>query len=241
MDVEAGLGPSYQAGDGTPSGTGQQPLPGQSKLKELQSDVNQLTSVMQSNINKVLERGDRMDTLNERSELLSNRANEFRINARNVRRKFWWQNVRFQLLLAVVIITFVVILIYAIRGWARRLIKNRNQTVQATRWISSVGSYHSTNVQPQGLSQAHGGISVNRYDCMTRTSKRQVNIRQFILIHVFSSLQEIVFIEDCFSGQSMSTRADESVIHWAGTDKSPTGYGSFFGSFLLRSSTIQYF
>lgn len=109
MDIEAGG--SYQNGAGNGD---QQSLPGGSKIKELQNDVNQITSVMQSNINKVLERGDRIDTLNERSELLNSRANEFRINSRNIRRKFWWQNFRFQLILGLVVFAIVVIIIYSI-------------------------------------------------------------------------------------------------------------------------------
>lgn len=108
MDPEAGA--SYQHG-----GTGdQQTLPGGSKIKELQNDVNQITSVMQSSINKVLERGDRLDTLNERSELLTSRANEFRINSRNIRRKLWWQNLRFQIILGLVVVAIIVIIVYSI-------------------------------------------------------------------------------------------------------------------------------
>lgn len=116
MDVEAngsGGPSSYQHAEGS-QGNNQQQLPGGAKIKELQNDVNQLTSVMQSNINKVLERGDRMDTLNERSELLSSRANEFRINSRNVSRKFWWQNFRFQLTIGVVVLTLIIVVIYLI-------------------------------------------------------------------------------------------------------------------------------
>lgn len=108
MDPEAGG--SYQHG-----GDGQsQTLPGGTKIKELQNDVDQITSVMQSNINKVLERGDRIDTLDERSELLNRRANEFRINSRNIRRKMWWQNFRFQLIIGCVLFAIIVIIIYSI-------------------------------------------------------------------------------------------------------------------------------
>lgn len=108
MDVEAGNS-SYQNGDATNN-----QLPGGTKIKELQNDVNQLTSVMQSNINKVLERGDRMDTLNERSELLSSRANEFRINSRQLKRKFWWQNLRSRIIIGIVIAIITAIIIYSI-------------------------------------------------------------------------------------------------------------------------------
>jgi vesicle-associated membrane protein 4 len=116
MDPEAAN--SYQNGAGVggaaqpSSSSSNQQLPGGGKIKELQSDVEQLTNVMQTNINKVLDRGDRMDTLNERSELLSSRANEFRINSRSIRRKLWWQNLRFQIIIGVVITAVVVIIIY---------------------------------------------------------------------------------------------------------------------------------
>jgi vesicle-associated membrane protein 4 len=112
MDPEAG--DSYQNGTGAGSSSepANQRLPGDGKIKELQGDVEQLANVMQTNIKKVLERGDRMDTLNERSELLTSRANEFRINSRSIRRKLWWQNLRFQIILGVVITGLVIIIIY---------------------------------------------------------------------------------------------------------------------------------
>lgn len=114
MDVEAGS--SYQNDGDNPSASNQPSAlaGGQNKVKALQTNVDELTSVMQSNINKVLERGDRMDTLNERSELLSSRANEFRINSRNVRRKMWWENMKWQLIIGAVIITIIFLVIYAI-------------------------------------------------------------------------------------------------------------------------------
>jgi len=101
MDPEAGQ--SYQ-----------NTLPGGGKIQELQNDVEEITNVMQSNINRVLERGDRIDNLNERSELLNSRANEFRINSRNIRRKLWWQNLRFQIILGMVIVAIIFILIYSV-------------------------------------------------------------------------------------------------------------------------------
>ena len=107
-------GGSYQHGDGPLAAGDAEQLPGGEKIKELQNDVNQLTSVMQTNINKVLERGDRMDTLNERSELLSSRANEFRINSRTIRRKFWWQNLRFQIVIGLVILSVIIVVIYSL-------------------------------------------------------------------------------------------------------------------------------
>uniref|UniRef100_A0A6G1S5W6 Vesicle-associated membrane protein 2 n=1 Tax=Aceria tosichella TaxID=561515 RepID=A0A6G1S5W6_9ACAR len=116
MDVEAGESYQNEKGAGgpsqPPSSSSNQRLPGDGKIKELQGDVEQLTNVMQTNIKKVLERGDRMDVLNERSELLTSRASEFRINSRSIRRKLWWQNLRFQIIIGVVITSLVIIIVY---------------------------------------------------------------------------------------------------------------------------------
>lgn len=107
MDVEAGAGSSYQHGT-----TPDQSLPGNHKIKDLQNDVDEITNVMKTNINKVLERGDRVDILNERSDLLSSRANEFRINSRAIRRKFWWQNFRIQLFIGTAVSIVLILIIY---------------------------------------------------------------------------------------------------------------------------------
>lgn len=106
MDVEAGS--SYQNSNNRMSAQ----FPGDHKIKELQSDVDEITNVMKSNINKVLERGDRVDALNERSELLSSHANEFRINSRNVRKKLWWDDFRMRILVGTVFLLILTIVLY---------------------------------------------------------------------------------------------------------------------------------
>lgn len=110
MDVEAG-GESYQNGS-VRSNSDQKNLPGDNKIKELQKDVHEITEVMKTNINKVIERGDRVDMLNERSELLSSRANEFRINSRSIRRKFWWENFRLQAALGISLLVIITLSVY---------------------------------------------------------------------------------------------------------------------------------
>lgn len=44
----------------------------------------------------------------------SSRATEFRISSRNVRRKFWWQNFRFQMIIGMVAIAIIIVIIYSV-------------------------------------------------------------------------------------------------------------------------------
>ncbi len=46
------------------------------------------------NIEKVLKRGETLDDLTERSELLSKGSNLFRRNATKLRLNLWWKNVK---------------------------------------------------------------------------------------------------------------------------------------------------
>lgn len=110
MDIESGN--SYQQGSGPSVQRQNSTLPGDEKIKELRNDVNEITEVMKTNINKVIERGDRVETLNERSELLSSRANEFRINSRNIRRKFWWENFRLQAAMGIILLVIIALILY---------------------------------------------------------------------------------------------------------------------------------
>lgn len=107
MDIEAG--DSYQQGPGRANSNY---LPGDRKIKELQNDVSEITEVMKNNINKVIERGDRVETLNERSELLNSRANEFRINSRSIRRKFWWENFKLQAAIGIIVLVVIALILY---------------------------------------------------------------------------------------------------------------------------------
>lgn len=112
MDIESGGPSSYQNGSNQPNPNYTNSLPGDTKIKALQNDVHEITEVMKTNINKVIERGDRVDMLNERSELLNSRAAEFRINSRNIRRKFWWENFRLQIIIGIIALVVVALILY---------------------------------------------------------------------------------------------------------------------------------
>ena len=79
-----------------------------SRLKE---HVSQVSDIMQQNIDKILERGSRLDNLEDRSEQLSNRADEFRVGARRVSRKMWWQNMRINIFIGVVVVIVILIIV----------------------------------------------------------------------------------------------------------------------------------
>ena len=62
----------------------------------------------------MVERGDRLDDLEQRTDLLNQNAGYFQKTATNLKRKLWWQNVKLWIILIVIIVVIVLVIIIAI-------------------------------------------------------------------------------------------------------------------------------
>ncbi|KAK8864367.1 hypothetical protein IAR55_001615 [Kwoniella newhampshirensis] len=71
-------------------------------LRQAQSDLNNVKDIMVQNIDSILQRGERLDLLVDKTDTLAGQAYAFRRGARNVRRQQWWKNVRIMALTGVV-------------------------------------------------------------------------------------------------------------------------------------------
>ena len=85
-----------------------------SKVNQLREDVEEVKGQMVHNIDKVIERGERLDDLNERTEQLNSRAGEFQTVSTRLKRKLWWQNVKLWIILIIIIIVILAVIIIAI-------------------------------------------------------------------------------------------------------------------------------
>lgn len=66
---------------------------------------------MRDNINKVSERGARLDSLQDKTDNLAVSAQGFRRGANRVRKQMWWKDMKMRMWLAVGIIILLVIII----------------------------------------------------------------------------------------------------------------------------------
>jgi vesicle-associated membrane protein 7 len=85
----------------------------QDAFRNVQGEIEDVRGIMSENIERVLERGERIDLLVDKTDRLGGSARDFRVRSRGLRRKMWWKNVRLMVLLAVV----VVFLIYLFVGF----------------------------------------------------------------------------------------------------------------------------
>ncbi|KAL5260996.1 hypothetical protein ACHWQZ_G006893 [Mnemiopsis leidyi] len=82
-------------------------------MSELQGQVEDVKGVMNQNIEKILQRGENLEQLQQRTSELNLNANRFQSQAVRLRRKMWWQNqkVVISLIAATLIIVTIVTVI----------------------------------------------------------------------------------------------------------------------------------
>ena len=66
---------------------------------------------MRENINKVSQRGERLDALQDKTDNLAVSAQGFRRGANRVRKQMWWKDMKMRMCIAVGIVILLVIII----------------------------------------------------------------------------------------------------------------------------------
>ncbi|CAI0415167.1 unnamed protein product [Linum tenue] len=81
--------------------------PNADRMNRLKGEMNQVRNVMIENIDKVLERGDRLELLVDKTSNMQGNTFRFRKQARRFRSTTWWRNVK--LMIALIILLLAVI------------------------------------------------------------------------------------------------------------------------------------
>ncbi|XP_026511900.1 vesicle-associated membrane protein 4-like [Terrapene carolina triunguis] len=80
----------------------------------VQNQVDEVIDVMQENITKVIERGERLDDLQDKSESLSDNATAFSNRSKQLRRQMWWRGCKMKALVALVAVILLLVIIIPI-------------------------------------------------------------------------------------------------------------------------------
>jgi len=84
------------------------------KLQKLKSSVDQVKNIMVENIDKVLARGEKVELLVKKTEIMSEQAISMKRRAKQVRRRMWWQNIKMYLVCGFVVLILVLLLAMSI-------------------------------------------------------------------------------------------------------------------------------
>ncbi|KAL0129083.1 hypothetical protein PUN28_004042 [Cardiocondyla obscurior] len=96
--TEGGLAPDAAAGAGTDGIVGgprtPQQIASQKRLQATQAQVDEVVDIMKTNVEKVLERDQKLSELDDRADALQQGASQFEQQAGKLKRKFWLQNLK---------------------------------------------------------------------------------------------------------------------------------------------------
>ncbi|XP_076923642.1 vesicle-associated membrane protein 711-like [Bidens hawaiensis] len=84
--------------------------PNADRINRLKSEMGQVRTVMIENIDKVLDRGDRLEVLVDKTSNMQTNTLRFRKQTRRFRSTVWWRNVK----LTIAIILLVLVIAYAV-------------------------------------------------------------------------------------------------------------------------------
>lgn len=86
------------------------------KLSSLKKELSELEEQSLRNMDKVIERGEKIEILVKKSETLADQSYDLRDTSRKVKNKMWWKNKKVMIgIIAVVLIVIIVIIIIATR------------------------------------------------------------------------------------------------------------------------------
>ncbi|XP_053724735.1 vesicle-associated membrane protein 3 isoform X1 [Synchiropus splendidus] len=84
------------------------------RLQQTQAQVDEVVDIMRVNVDKVLERDQKLSELDDRADALQAGASQFETSAAKLKRKYWWKNCKmWAILIAVIVIIVIIIIIWS--------------------------------------------------------------------------------------------------------------------------------
>ncbi len=74
-------------------------------------EIDSTVGIMRDNINKVSERGERLDSLQDKTDNLAVSAQGFRRGANKVRKQMWWKDMKMRMCIIIGIIILLIIIV----------------------------------------------------------------------------------------------------------------------------------
>ncbi|KAJ3272838.1 hypothetical protein HK104_004383, partial [Borealophlyctis nickersoniae] len=82
-----------------------------SKSAAVQNQVDEVIGIMHNNIEKVMARGEKLESLQNKTDDLQQGALQFKRGATKVRRQMWWKDLKLKLIIAGVVIVILIVII----------------------------------------------------------------------------------------------------------------------------------
>nr|BAK23254.1 synaptobrevin [Gryllus bimaculatus] len=87
----------------------------QKRMQQTQAQVEEVVGIMRVNVEKVLERDQKLSELDNRADALQQGASQFEQQANKLKRKFWWKNLKMMIIMGVIAVALIIIVILVIK------------------------------------------------------------------------------------------------------------------------------
>ncbi|CAJ1397221.1 unnamed protein product [Effrenium voratum] len=83
---------------------------GGGRVQQMERDLEDVTDKMRDNLGKVMERGERIDSLVDKTSALNSESVSFRSRAKRYNDELWWRDQRGKMLLGIIVMAIVVVI-----------------------------------------------------------------------------------------------------------------------------------
>ncbi|XP_067168606.1 vesicle-associated membrane protein 8 [Apteryx mantelli] len=91
-------------------------MAGSERVRDLQSEVEGVKTIMTQNVERILARGENLDHLRNKTEDLEATSEHFKTTSQKVARKYWWKNLKLLLILGLVGVIILILIILLATG-----------------------------------------------------------------------------------------------------------------------------
>ncbi|XP_043257812.1 vesicle-associated membrane protein 2 [Colletes gigas] len=84
------------------------------KLQQTQATVDEVVGIMKVNVEKVLERDQKLSELENRADALQQGATQFEQQAGKLKRKYWWKNLKMMIIIGIICVIILIIIIASV-------------------------------------------------------------------------------------------------------------------------------
>lgn len=113
--------PGAPGADGAPAGAPPGPPNTSSnrRLQQTQAQVEEVVDIMRVNVDKVLERDQKLSELDDRADALQAGASQFESCAAKLKNKYWWKNCKMMIMMGIIGVIVVGIIFLYFFHWAQ--------------------------------------------------------------------------------------------------------------------------
>lgn len=92
------------------------------KLSELKKELTELEQISLQNMDKVIERGEKIEVLVKKSEMMTDQSYDLKDTAKKVKNRMWWKNKKIMIGIILIVLALLGIVIWLIAKWPIHLI-----------------------------------------------------------------------------------------------------------------------